>query len=69
MAILFFLVLVSLVVASGFLLAYLWAARTGQFDDSYTPAVRMLFDDEIKQAPADETDGATTPIDSTTKTN
>ena len=69
MAILFFLVLVSLVVASGFLLAYLWATRTGQFDDSYTPAVRMLFDDEIKPAPADESGDDTVHNDSATKTN
>ena len=56
MAILFFLILISLIVAIGFLGAYLWATRTGQFDDDYTPAVRMLFDDEI--IPSDPTDTA-----------
>jgi cbb3-type cytochrome oxidase maturation protein len=25
---------------------FLWASKTGQFDDDYTPSVRMLFDDE-----------------------
>jgi cbb3-type cytochrome oxidase maturation protein len=35
----------SLLVAGGFLFAFFWAVRTGQFDDKYTPAVRMLFDD------------------------
>jgi len=30
-----------------FLLAYLWATKSGQFDDEYTPSVRMLFDDEL----------------------
>ena len=25
---------------------FIWAARTGQFDDLDTPAVRILFDDE-----------------------
>lgn len=39
-----FLILVSLLLAAGFLLAYLRAAREGQFDDEYTPAIRMLFD-------------------------
>ena len=39
-----FLILVSLLLAAGFLIAYLRAARDGQFDDDYTPAVRMLFD-------------------------
>jgi cbb3-type cytochrome oxidase maturation protein len=47
MAIIFILILISLVVAVGFLLAYLWATRSGQFDDEYTPSVRMLFDDEL----------------------
>lgn len=44
-----FLILVSLTVAAGFLLAYLFAARNGQFDDEYTPAIRMLFDDTITE--------------------
>ena len=44
MKIMLFLILVSLLLAAGFLLAYLRAARDGQFDDDYTPAIRMLFD-------------------------
>lgn len=40
-----FLILVSLLLAAGFLLAYLRAAGSGQFDDEYTPAIRILFDD------------------------
>lgn len=36
----------SLFVASGFLIAFIWAVRSGQMDDKYTPSVRMLFDDE-----------------------
>ncbi|MFN0033769.1 MAG: cbb3-type cytochrome oxidase assembly protein [Saprospiraceae bacterium] len=39
-----FLILVSLLIAAGFLLAYLRAARDGQFDDDYTPSIRMLFE-------------------------
>ena len=46
MSALFILIGVSLLVAAGFLGAFLWATRTGQFDDDYTPSVRMLFDDE-----------------------
>jgi len=45
MKIMLFLILVSLLLAAGFLLAYLRAARDGQFDDDYTPSIRMLFDD------------------------
>ncbi|WP_089679012.1 cbb3-type cytochrome oxidase assembly protein CcoS [Catalinimonas alkaloidigena] len=46
MSALFILIGVSLVVASGFLGAFLWATHAGQFDDDYTPSVRMLFDDD-----------------------
>lgn len=52
MQIIFVLILISLVLAAGFLLSYLWAAREGQFDDDYTPAVRMLFDDAKPQGQA-----------------
>ena len=36
----------SLTVAIGFLIAFLWAVKSGQYDDKYTPSVRMLFDDK-----------------------
>jgi cbb3-type cytochrome oxidase maturation protein len=35
----------SVMVAAGFLAAFLWAVRSGQYDDKYTPSVRILFDD------------------------
>ncbi len=48
MNIIFFLIELSLLVALGFLAAFFWAVRSGQYDDDYTPSVRMLFDDESK---------------------
>ncbi|MEP4594959.1 MAG: cbb3-type cytochrome oxidase assembly protein CcoS, partial [Cyclobacteriaceae bacterium] len=39
----------SLIVASGFLVAFIWASKSGQYDDDYTPSVRILFDDEPNQ--------------------
>ena len=45
MSVMFILVLLSLFVAVGFLAAFLWAVRSGQYDDRYTPSVRMLMDD------------------------
>ncbi len=36
----------SLLVASGFLVAFLWAVKSGQYDDNHTPAIRMLMDDK-----------------------
>ena len=32
-------------IAAGFLAAFVWAVRSGQYDDAHTPAVRILFDD------------------------
>ncbi len=49
MKIMLLLILISLLLAAGFLLAYLRAVRDGQFDDEYTPAIRMLFDDTIPE--------------------
>lgn len=49
MSVLFVLLIVSLIVAIGFLAAFIWAIRSGQFDDSYTPSIRMLFDDKTKK--------------------
>lgn len=47
MSALFILIGISLVVALGFLVAFLWANTSGQYEDDYTPSVRMLFDDEL----------------------
>ena len=49
MSALFVLIAISLLVALGFLGAFLWATRSGQYDDDYTPAVRMLFEEELKK--------------------
>ena len=32
--------------AIGFLIAFLWSVKSGQYSDTYTPSVRMLFEDE-----------------------
>ncbi|MBO2011273.1 cbb3-type cytochrome oxidase assembly protein CcoS [Hymenobacter negativus] len=47
MTIIFLLIGISLVVALTFLGAFLWAVRSGQYEDDYTPSVRMLFEDEL----------------------
>ena len=48
MNVIIILVCCSLFVAGSFLGAFLWAVKNGQYDDSYTPSVRMLFDSEKK---------------------
>jgi len=44
MSVMFVLIGFSLLVALGFLVAFLWSVKKGQYDDDYTPSVRILFD-------------------------
>lgn len=46
MKIMFLLIGVSLFMAIGFLLAFVWTVKSGQMEDDYTPSVRILFDDK-----------------------
>lgn len=39
----------SLLIALGFLAAFIWAVRNNQMDDYYTPSIRILFDDNKKE--------------------
>ena len=52
MSVIYILITVSIVVAVVFLLAFIKAVKSGQYDDDYTPSVRMLFDDELKKNPS-----------------
>ena len=38
---------VSIVVAILFFIVFITSVKSGQYDDTYTPSVRMLFDDEL----------------------
>ena len=49
MSVIFILIAISLLVATGFLVAFIWSIKDGQYEDDYTPSVRMLFDDELKK--------------------
>lgn len=46
MKIIFLLILVSLLIAIGFLVAFFWAVKSGQYEDDYTPSIRILFDEK-----------------------
>ena len=48
----FVLLPLALLIAAIAVGLFIWAARTGQFDDLDTPAVRILFDDEEPRRPA-----------------
>ena len=48
MSIIIILISISITIAVTFLGIFLWNMKTGQYDDTYTPSVRMLFDDKVK---------------------
>lgn len=45
MSALFILIGASLMAAIGFLIMFIWAVRSGQYEDTYTPSIRVLHDD------------------------
>jgi cbb3-type cytochrome oxidase maturation protein len=49
MIIIVLLISVSLLIALVFLAAFLWSMKSGQFDDTYTPSVRILFGEPKKK--------------------
>lgn len=46
MSVIVLLIIIGGIVAAGFLAAFLWAVRSGQYDDTVSPSVRMLFDEK-----------------------
>lgn len=46
MSVIILLIGASILVAGGFLVAFIWSVKHGQYEDDYTPGVRMLFDDQ-----------------------
>ena len=51
MSVIYLLITISIIIAIGFFIAFITAVKTGQYDDDYTPSVRMLFDDELMKSP------------------
>jgi len=47
MQIIVFIIIISLTVATGFLCAFFWAVKDGQYEDSYTHSIRLLIDDDM----------------------
>ncbi|MCK8479494.1 cbb3-type cytochrome oxidase assembly protein CcoS [Psychroserpens algicola] len=47
MSVIYVLLSISISVAIVFFVAFITAVKKGQFDDGYTPSVRMLFEDEL----------------------
>lgn len=51
MSVVLILLAASLTVAIGFLAAFIWSVKNGQYEDDYTPSVRMLFEDKSSSTP------------------
>ncbi|MBI2949884.1 MAG: cbb3-type cytochrome oxidase assembly protein CcoS [Verrucomicrobia bacterium] len=49
MSAIFILIPLSIVIAMFFLIAFIWAVRSGQYDDTCTPSLRVLLDDTRQQ--------------------
>ncbi len=61
MGVMFILIIASLIVAVGFLAAFLWAVKSGQFDDTATPSMRMLMDDGQPRHTQEQSDKSEKP--------
>ncbi len=47
MSVIYVLLAISITVAVVFFIAFVLSVKSGQYDDTYTPSVRMLFEDEV----------------------
>ncbi|UBZ12502.1 cbb3-type cytochrome oxidase assembly protein CcoS [Flagellimonas marinaquae] len=47
MSVIYVLLTISITVAIVFFIAFVFSVKSGQYDDTYTPSVRMLFEDEV----------------------
>ena len=59
MSAIFIMIGASLLLAIGFLIAFIWSVRSNQYEDDYTPSVRMLFDNTTIQENKTETNKQT----------
>lgn len=62
MSIIYLLLAISVIVALVFFAAFILSVRKGQYDDTYTPAVRMLFEDEVLSEGTNKKSKETKPL-------
>lgn len=58
MGIIYLMLIVSLLIALFFLGAFLWSAKTGQYEDEVGPSVRILMEDEINNTVTKKENGS-----------
>tara|TARA_R110000868_G_scaffold45022_2_gene149703 strand:- start:488 stop:676 length:189 start_codon:yes stop_codon:yes gene_type:complete len=56
MSVIIILIGISILIASAFLISFIWAMKDGQYDDTYSPSIRMLFEDELKKNKSEKPD-------------
>jgi len=59
MSAIFIMIGASLLLAIGFLIAFIWSVRSNQYEDDYTPSLRMLIDNTTIQENKQETNNKT----------
>lgn len=57
MSVILILIVTSIIVALLFLGAFYWAVKSGQYDDTYSPSVRMLFEEKKSKKAKSEVHG------------
>jgi cbb3-type cytochrome oxidase maturation protein len=62
----FIMIGASLLLAIGFLIAFIWSVKSNQYEDDYTPSVRMLFDNTTIQKKNQEINNQTKITKTTT---
>ncbi len=54
MSAIYILIFFSLIIAVGFLIAFFVSVKSGQYDDTDSPAVRMLIDEQAEKEEKEE---------------
>lgn len=60
MGVIYILLTISIIVAIIFFISFIISVRNGQYDDVYTPSIRMLFDDELIKETKEKSSGSNT---------
>ena len=61
MSIIFLLIPLSILFAVAFLFAFIWSVRSGQYEDTTTPSMRVLLDEKISAKPDSKPDNSPKP--------
>lgn len=61
MSVIFFLIPLSIILAVAFLFAFIWSVRSGQYEDTTTPSMRLLLDEKTAVKPDSKPDNSPNP--------